>query len=288
MSIRSDHKISTLLKSIKKYDIQYERKKCSPFVFTKVPRTASTTISQELKIRAKGYLTVGRFTKLNELINLKNFNIFNLNYDLNHMRIQAAINKNKKIINILENSFCFLFIRNPFDRMVSLWKLHCHSIIPNSTNKQGIYFGLSFEDFVIKYLKDKRSDKNKNIFYTLERQLGDSQWRWMHQWINYIGRYEHLEKDFNYIKQKLNLKNKNNKIKYKTKRYKTNKINQKDYKTFYNKKLIEVVSKHYEIDCKLFGYTFNKCTKTQKQIVKDTMKFISSLIKNDHKINKLL
>lgn len=285
---RSDYSLELLLNSINKYDRQFKRKKCNKFIFTAIPRTASTTLHHELKNRAKGYVVSGRLSMILQLINYKN-----LNYNLSHMRIQALTIKNKDIIPILESHFCFLFVRNPFDRIVSLWKVHTQNNVKTAINKNGLYFGLSFKEFIKRYFEDKQSDKDKDIkvFKKTSKRLGDSQWRWTHQWLDYIGRFESLEKDFLYIKEKLNLKNKKEKIKNHVRYYKISKESKKNYKKFYKSdKLIETVYKHYKTDCDLFGYTFDKVTKNNKTLLKDSLKYINQLLNKttNKKINKLI
>ena len=276
---RSDHNLDMLLKSIKTLDEKYKRKRTSSFVFTKIPRTASSSLSEELRMRVKGFVRCGRLSMLTQLLSANK--IEELNFDLNHMRIQVAVCRSSRIKELIESHFCFLFVRNPWDRMVSLWKLHSLSIIPNAVNKQGLYFNLSFSEFVYRYLNDKRSDKESdlNVIKKLNRQLGDSQWRWMHLWIDYIGRYENLQKDFYEIAKYLNLKNLERGIQYRIKRYNIS-PKEKDYRLYYNDKLKELVENHYLIDCKLFGYKFDSIYKTRNEMQEDVINYMKKLINN--------
>ena len=160
--------------------------------------------------------------------------------------------------------FKFGFVRNPWDRMVSSWFdfafdiTHMFAWHRDPRGREYSYNKLyeefkTFENFIMNfentewrddihfqpatwYLWDGRSDKQKR------KKL-----------VNFVGRYENLEKDFNYCLEKMGHKpiNMSNMKKWR----KTNR--EKKYQTYYtNKQMIKQIARLFEDDLKNFGYVF--------------------------------
>lgn len=110
---------------------------------------------------------------------------------------------------VSDDDFVFTFIRNPFERIYSCWysKYHADKEIYNKTFLGYNYylFGLlkpplSFEDFVRKIanIPDRVADRHfKSQYYLIEQENPHR--------LDYIGRIENFEEDFEPIRQKFNL-----------------------------------------------------------------------------------
>ena len=66
--------------------------------------------------------------------------------------------------------------------------------------------------------------------------------------LDFLGKFENLETDFNLLKMKFNKKN----VELKSK----NKSNHKPYWFYYNKKTAKIVEKIYKKDIQIFQYKF--------------------------------
>tara|TARA_Y100000589_G_C26878817_1_gene517132 strand:- start:183 stop:689 length:507 start_codon:yes stop_codon:yes gene_type:complete len=162
----------------------------------------------------------------------------------------------QKLYNLnLDNYFKFCIVRNPFDRIVSLYfNFLC--------NRQG---GTE----ILRYSKFRRfyksifwkSNKDFNLFcqllYESEFWKKEVHFRPQYEYllnkngqlsIDFIGRFENLENDFYRISKILDI---NTKLIH---------INQskrlKDYRKYFNKESIEIIKKLYKIDIETFGYSF--------------------------------
>jgi hypothetical protein len=67
--------------------------------------------------------------------------------------------------------------------------------------------------------------------------------------VDFIGRYETLEQDFKKVCKKLKIQANLPHI---------NQSNKKDYREFYNEKMIKIVEKNFKEDVELFGYEFER------------------------------
>lgn len=156
------------------------------FIFIHIPKTGGTSIARALNIVPKGHITT---------------------------------NQVKKIIHndIYESYFKFCFVRNPIDRFISLYKYarmlesYHHS---NSKSMNGTRMKSRHEDYELL----KNSNINDCVNHLINNRLKHD-WRynlWQPQinWIkndkegldvDFIGKYENIEDDFNIILHRLNL-----------------------------------------------------------------------------------
>ena len=147
----------------------------------------------------------------------------------------------------LSDFFTFSFVRNPWDRMVSHWKY----FIQTERSPP-----MPFEDFVFNFHKVLKEAINghwwnpyrKYIFTApqldfLTDENGEVQ-------VNYIGRFEELQKDFDHVCKQLNIKA----IKLPHKNKTSRKPHQEYYKT---QGCIDEVARRYKKDIEYFKYNFN-------------------------------
>ena len=106
---------------------------------------------------------------------------------------------------------------------------------------------MSFSDFVkavasINDLVANRHFKSQYLFLTDKKQ---------NLIVDFIGRFENLEKDFDFVLNKLNIK-KNIELPH------FNKTKHKHYSEYYTEETRKLVEKRYRKDIKMFGYKFEK------------------------------
>ncbi len=140
-----------------------------------------------------------------------------------------------------EKRFCFSFVRNPWDKVVS----HYHYRV--KTNQSGLSeSNLDFVDWV------KVSYRDKEDLYYDNPKMFMNQCSWLVSdsgdvAVDYIGRFESLSSDFNTVASELGLKTTLPHLK-KTKRM--------DYRNYYNDEAAEIVASVFARDIDYFGYSF--------------------------------
>lgn len=161
----------------------------------------------------------------------------------------------------LDNYFKWCFVRNPWERIVSAYE-DCPEIFQ---------FAPTFEDFInILYSKKQNFPKNE-IKYSQYFDIGfPLKYYRIHFMpmnllikingevcVDFIGRFENLESDWDTIQKKLNVEVK----KLNKSNARVQKINFKRrtsfYKDLYNQNLIDLVGEIYEEDINLFKYKFD-------------------------------
>lgn len=142
--------------------------------------------------------------------------------------------------NLLQSYFKFAFVRNPWSWQVSLYeyaqlntKHFQHKLICNLSN---------FKDY-IRWRVENDANFQTDFIFNDQGHLG----------VNYLGRFEELEKDFeyccNYLNIKVTLPKKNVSVK-------------KDYRYYYDDKTAEIVAQVFKRDIENFGYDFDGVSAT--------------------------
>ena len=128
------------------------------------------------------------------------------------------------------------FVRNPFDRLVSMF---------NSKKDKNFYFinPNSFKETVENVCKNRITDEHVlpqyNFLYRHDKPL-----------FNFIGRFENIEDDFNRLLKLTNLP-----IKKLPKKNVTN-ANKLHYRDYYDKRTRKLVEEYYRKDLEVFNYRF--------------------------------
>lgn len=153
----------------------------------------------------------------------------------NKSNVQSLIDPKDKT----ENYFKFTFVRNPWDRIVSNWKMfttHPFRIkqLKSMTNKNIS----KFEDFLRFSIKKKNHHWQPQVLFIPEK-------------MDFIGKLENFNVDFSRLYSKLNNKSANNVTK-------NNSTERKPYWKYYNSSTAELVSKIYAEDIERFGYKFDE------------------------------
>ena len=135
----------------------------------------------------------------------------------------------------LRGYFGFSFVRNPWDREVSLY----HYILKSKGHhKKRIVQNFSGFDEYIRWRYGKGNER------TQTRWTHDAQGK---QLVNFIGRYENLTEDFKYICDKTGII---------ATLGRENVSQHEDYRSYYSDETAAMVAILYKKDCEMFGYTF--------------------------------
>lgn len=182
------------------------------FVFIHVPKTAGTSIANNILSNSK---------------RKKGFTIKHLNKEEH-------------------DYFKFAFIRNPWDWLVSLY-FYSNSTYSLKKPKKLIFYKFdSCEEFLEGFDKSKLMNITKQLFlqyWWLQDKNGDVK-------LDYIGRFENLQNDFDYVCNKIGISS--------IKLQHLNKSNHKHYSYYYNDKTIDKIAKIYKKDIELGNYKFEK------------------------------
>jgi hypothetical protein len=149
----------------------------------------------------------------------------------------------KELSEEVYNSFYkFAFVRNPWDWQVSYY----HFILKEKAHirHELVKSMAGFEEY-LKWVINTKNPFSKGATKLQKELITDSQGRLI---IDFIGRYETLETDFNYVCQRLSLQTS---LPY------LNKSKHRNYQEYYNPKTIKLVEEHFQEDIALFGYTFD-------------------------------
>jgi len=205
------------------------------FIFSHIPKCGGTSILDFFYIKDKTH-SIRKYDKLGEHKTFKEYQ--------------------KKFSSKFKSYFKFCFVRNPFDRCVSLYYFRkkranelskLNEILPahwpniNEINKY------SFKDMVKKSLEDN----NPNTQY-LEVGCRDDWWLSdeIVQKVNFIGRFENLQEDFDIICDKIGIARQQLPHKNATKH--------KHYTEYYDEETKSIVAKKYRKDIEYFGYEFGE------------------------------
>lgn len=156
--------------------------------------------------------------------------------------------------------YTFGFVRNPWARLVS-WYVMVSEMTPykrnqpNKTNKLWDYVKQnsdSFKEFVencTEEIVDVRDGYEYRKSFTRNQYdyFTDSEGKIA---VNFIGRFENLQEDFEKVLAELKLPMYELPV--------VNATKKKDYRSFYDENTMKIVESRFEKDIKYFGYTFDK------------------------------
>ena len=149
------------------------------------------------------------------------------------------------ITNTNTNYFKFCFIRNPWDRFVSCY----HYFKKYGRDGKGdVKMGAivnrydSFKDFTLGLDDIPESMMIYNHF--------DSQYKWFDNRLDFIGRFEHIQEDFDVVCERVGIPQ--------VKLPHRNKSKHTHYTDYYDDETREIVAKRYSIDIEAFNYKFGE------------------------------
>jgi len=206
-------------------------------VFIRVPKTASTAILYSL-LDCSEKCSANEFNKVCDPLKSK-FLHKNYQDDPHHVSYEVLRNSSPAHErDLIDSYFKFAFVRNPFDRAVSIYKYVQQQ--ESAKCRESFTLSKTFKKFAATNLMSK-SGKDSIWFSDQYSQVKDC---------DFIGRFENLQADFDIVCQKLGIIRKPLPVKNVTKH--------KHYSQYYDDETIEIVAKKYEKDIKRFGYKFEK------------------------------
>ena len=197
------------------------------FIFIAVPKTGTTSIEAKLD-------------PFNEVSQLSSEATDRASSNIKHITLEnlkAHTNKN------LDSYFSFSFCRNPWDRHLSIYKFYKKSI-----KKWEKHLPPEWAEHYQRYTNLVGSHESFNDFVKSSPQWAELQTRWLSKNIDFIGRMENIQSDFNIICDKTGID--------RLKLDHLNKSNDADYREVYNDESIDIVSKSYKKDIDYLGYKF--------------------------------
>lgn len=142
-----------------------------------------------------------------------------------------------------DSTYKFTFVRNPWDKTVSLYEYR------RKKNKTRIATqGIGFEEWVVKTLgeeQDPQLHDNVKSFQPQVEWLKDNQGQIS---IDYIGKFESLNKDFDEIRKVIGIDAQLPHL---------NASSRAPYQSYYSDRTREVVSRWFREDIERFGYSFD-------------------------------
>jgi hypothetical protein len=208
-------------------------------LFIWLPKTAGSSIYHAL--RKTRY-------KCRKLLNAEKNGVIELPYSdftnkgavtFSHTSIAALIRHGIMQQDFFESSFKFCFVRNPWDRLVSLF--FYRQLDQEYEN---------FRKFCLDF-KDQEVEPIGLFNARLNSQFND-QVSWIinengRLMVDLIGRFERLEEDFSKICRVLGVRNR---LPHR------NRSNHTNYREYYDKETIAIVRQRYKRDIEFFGYDF--------------------------------
>ena len=193
------------------------------FIFIHIPKCAGTSIENALRKYCKrGFLGYDK--------NLKGFK--------QHANCEELLTHNHITTEVCNSFFKFAFVRNPFDRAVSIYKYIQKQ--ESAKCRDNFILSKTFKQFAATNLISE-SGKNSIWFSDQYSQVKDC---------DFIGRFETLQADFDIVCQKLGITRNPLPVKNTTKH--------EHYSEYYDEETIEIVARKYHADIIRFGYKFEK------------------------------
>jgi hypothetical protein len=160
------------------------------------------------------------------------------------------------------DSFIFTFVRNPWDRLLSLYRNKIKKPYANHINLEYDVFWLlktlfnlkeikSFQHFIelVAECPDEISDPHfKSQYYTLQNNIAGRPGEILP---NFIGRFEFLERDMETLKLRHEI-NLSSKVRLQS----SNSNKKHDYRDEYSSRMIKLVEQRYKQDIDYFKYSF--------------------------------
>lgn len=148
------------------------------------------------------------------------------------------------VIKSYPDYFKFAIVRNPWDQMVSNWSMFCRAGLPGREKKIETLFGkkadeIGFDEFIRRSVQIHNHHWQQFIDF-LPRE-GDT------LLLDYLGRMESLEKDWNEITRRLGIN---------VKLTVGNQTAHHQYREYYDDELREIVAASHKDDIRVFQYEF--------------------------------
>lgn len=195
---------------------EYDKYKC---IFVRIPKCASRSISKSLFGNlGGGHRTISKYSIIFSQSEFKNY-------------------------------FKFTFVRNPWDRLVSAYHFLREGGIRKYDQEWSdnlLNFYPNFDTFLKEWVN--RVDVSSGLHFKPQYEfICDKDHQIM---VDFVGYFENLEDDFNYVKNKLGINSTLASLNKTASR-------KKDYRSYYTDDTAKLVADVYRDDIRIFGYDFD-------------------------------
>lgn len=225
-----------------------------PFLFVKVARTASESMSLVFREQCLNYIRLGRLKQCQEWYGSHAKGSFPwVSVCHNHFPV-PVLRAYKVLPDDWYHPFIkFAFIRNPWDRLVSYWRLYAFTKMSSAVGSAAKGCR-SFDQFVDKC--QGQGLVNKFAPFGRSYKLINPQWRWLLGDFNFIGCFEKLEDDWCQLNTLLNSRFVLDKH---VQLHSDRGSCRKNYLSYYNRRTARLVKQMYRLDIELLGYNDIEC-----------------------------
>ncbi|WP_107668762.1 sulfotransferase family 2 domain-containing protein [Cyanothece sp. BG0011] len=216
--------------------ISFEKK----FIFIHVYKVAGSSINKALKsYQYSPSLYVKSLDKISQILSLEVPYLFDRVTKFEH-HVTASELKKSLSPKVFNTFYKFGFVRNPWDWQVSLY----HYARKEKTNKhhQLIKSKKNFDEYIDWLVNDWWTTHEIRLQKSF---LYDEQGNCL---VDFIGKYEQLDQDFNSLLEKLDVKASLPHV--------NSSKRKKDYRLYYNDKTAAWLEEAYKDDIATFGYSF--------------------------------
>jgi len=140
-----------------------------------------------------------------------------------------------------QNFFCFAFVRNPWDLMVSSYNWWVQNTKANIRKKYGHILKQKGFNFFI---------KTHSSFINECYHQNNGQLHWLNDKINFIGKFENFQADFDIVCEKIGIGHQ--KLPH------LNKTKRKHYASYYDDETKQIIAAAFSRDIQRFGYKFGE------------------------------
>lgn len=211
-------------------------------IFIHIPRTAGKSMGKALKAHfGDQYQDLGSPL-------LPKCNCDSAVTNVQHISVQSLVDRGVFTREWYDSCFVFAFIRNPWDRLASLFEHLQYRIRRQKRQRESNKYLHSFEAFARMVCQGFYVNPIGRLA-TDDWSQANPQTRWLEQGVSFVGAYETLEEDWDDVCDMigiptlpLELHNKSSK--------------QKHYREYYSTELVDLVGEFYEEDVETWGYEF--------------------------------
>ncbi len=210
-------------------------------VFVHIPKTAGTSIEQVLYPLLSNDGTV--------ISGMSDTNLFagwnkEHKFWMHHATMQQINELYEKDVS---NYFKFSFVRNPYERAISDWKFLRGSSNKKWRSKTFLKY-LNCDGYFKRMLSGKKNKSTRiDHIYRQYDFLYDKDGKCL---VDFIGKTENLQEDFNIICDKIGIQQQ--KLPHKKK------LNYRNYTEYYDDETMQIVTEKYAKDIEYFGYKFGE------------------------------